>query len=173
MIDFFEQERLDYALIGAFALKAYGYLRATQDVDLVARQEDQPKIIAFLESLGYETIYRSPGYSNHLHPISKLGRIDLVYVKGDTADAILSEARPLLLFEGLYLPVVRAEHLVALKVFAMKNVPERSFREMADLKYLLTLPGIDINEIKKYFDKYGLLEKFYESIGREKEKSEP
>ena len=55
----------------------------------------------------------------------------------------------------------------------MKNVPKRSFRGMADLKYLLTLPGIDINEIKKYFDKYGLLEKFYELIDREKEKSEP
>ncbi len=33
LIDFFERERIDYALIGAFALKAYGYTRATQDVD--------------------------------------------------------------------------------------------------------------------------------------------
>jgi hypothetical protein len=32
-LDFFERERIDYALIGTFALKAYGYTRATQDVD--------------------------------------------------------------------------------------------------------------------------------------------
>lgn len=31
-------------MIGAFALKAYGYTRATQDVDFVARQRDQRKI---------------------------------------------------------------------------------------------------------------------------------
>ncbi len=29
LIDFFEQAGIDYALVGAFALKAYGYLRAT------------------------------------------------------------------------------------------------------------------------------------------------
>jgi hypothetical protein len=37
LIDFFEQEKIDYALIGAFALKAYGYVRATQDVDFIVR----------------------------------------------------------------------------------------------------------------------------------------
>ena len=59
LIDFFERERIDYALIGAFALKAYGYTRATQDVDFIARQKDQKKIIANLEFLGFETLYNS------------------------------------------------------------------------------------------------------------------
>ncbi len=67
------------------ALKAYGYMRATQDVDFIVKQEDQAKIIANLESLGFETLYSSKGYSNHIHPLSGLGRIDFVYVKGDTA----------------------------------------------------------------------------------------
>jgi len=82
LIDFFERERIDYALIGAFALKAYGYTRATQDVEFIARQKDQKKIIVNLESLRFETLYSSTGYSNHLHPLSGLGRIDFVYVKG-------------------------------------------------------------------------------------------
>jgi hypothetical protein len=56
LVDFFESHRMDYALAGAFALKAYGYLRATQDVDFVARQEEQHAIIQFLESLGFETL---------------------------------------------------------------------------------------------------------------------
>jgi hypothetical protein len=72
----FKQEKIDYALIGAFALKAYGYVRATQDVDFLVRNKHQDKIIAYLESLGYKTMYRSVGYSNHVHPVSKLGRID-------------------------------------------------------------------------------------------------
>jgi hypothetical protein len=161
----FEQEKIDYALIGAFALKAYGYVRATQDVDFLVRNKHQDEIITYLESLGYETIYSSAGYSNHVNPVSKLGRIDFVYVKGQTAKDIFRGTRRLLILGDLSLPVISPEHLVALKVFAMKNDPDRVFREMADIKHILSLPGIDIEAIKRYFNKYGQLERYYELIG--------
>ena len=70
----FKQEKIDYALIGAFALKAYGYVRATQDVDFLVRNKHQHKIIGYVESLGYETIYRSVGCPYHVQPVSKCGR---------------------------------------------------------------------------------------------------
>jgi len=162
LIRFFNQERIDYALIGAFALKAYGYVRATQDVDFLVRRNDKSRIIDFLESLGYETLHRSAGFSNHLHSIRNLGRIDFVYVEGDTADSILSDAKSLLVLDDVSIPVVRVEHLIALKVFAMKNDPSRSFREMADIQHLLGIPGIDRDEVRIYFEKYGLMEKYYE-----------
>ena len=165
LIDFFERERIDYALIGAFALKAYGYTRATQDVDFIVRQKDQKKIIVNLESLGFETLYSSTGYSNHLHPLSGLGRIDFVYVKGDTAESIFKEAVRILLFDNLTVPVVRPEHIVALKVFAMKNDPDRALREMADIKELLRLPEINLQEVQKYFKKYGQMERYYDIVG--------
>jgi hypothetical protein len=169
LTSFFKQTGIDYALVGAFALKAYGYLRATEDVDFLVRGAHQSRIIAYLESLGYETIYRSAGYSNHVHPLAKLGRINFIYVEGETADIILSEARPLFLIDDISVPVVRAEHLIALKVFAMKNDPERTFREMADLQYLLRLPGLDLEEIRGYFEKYGQMEKYDELTKRKKE----
>ena len=170
LIDFFERERIDYALIGAFALKAYGYTRATQDVDFIARQKDQKKIIANLESLGFETLYSSTGYSNHVHPLSGLGRIDFVYVKGDTAESIFKEAVRILLFDNLTVPVVRPEHIVALKVFAMKNDPDRALREMADIKELLNLPEINLQEVQKYFKKYGQMERYYDIVGEKQKK---
>jgi len=165
LIDFFEREGIDYALIGAFALKAYGYVRATQDVDFIVRQEDQRKIIANLESLGFETLYSSTGYSNHVHPLSVLGRIDFVYVKGGTAERIFNESRRVLVFADLTLPVVKPEHIVALKVFAMKNNPERTLREMADIKELLNLPEINLQEVRECFEKYGQSERYYELVG--------
>lgn len=170
LIGFFNQERIDYALIGAFAMKAYGYLRATQDVDFLVRNAHQDKIIADIESLGYETLYRSTAYSSHLHPMANLGRIDFIYVEGESADIILSETRPLLILDDLSIPVVKPEHLIALKVFAMKNDPERSLREMADLQYLFKLPELDLEEVRGYFEKYGQMEKYLELTGREKEK---
>ena len=166
LVNHFEQEKIDYALIGAFALKAYGYVRATQDVDFLVRNKHQHKIISYVESVGYETIYRSAGYSNHFHRLSKLGRIDFVYVKGQTAKNIFIKARRLLILGDLSLPVISPEHLIALKVFAMKNDPDRIFREMADIKHILSLPGIDMEEIEKYFKKYGQLERYYELIGK-------
>jgi len=168
LLEFFERQEIDHALIGAFALKAYGYLRATRDVDFLVQVKDQDKIVLHLESLGYETLYRSRGFSNHVHALPSLARIDFVYVEGGTAETILSEAMPLLVLEGVSLPVVKAEHLIALKVFAMKNDPERTLREMADLQQLLRLPGIDHDEVRQYFERYGQLERYQELTGGRK-----
>ena len=65
----------------------------------------------------------------------------------------------------LSLPIISPEHLIVLKVFAMKNDPDRVFREMADIQHILSLPGIDMEVIKKYFKKYNQLERYYELIG--------
>jgi len=165
LIDFFERERIDYALIGAFALQAYGYTRATQDVDFIVREEDQKEIIENIESLGFETLYSSPGYSNHVHSLPRLGRIDFVYVKGQTAEDIFLQTRNMLILGDITIPVVRPEHLVALKVFAMKNDPKRALREMADIEHLLELGEIEMEAAKKYFEKYGQMEGYYDIIG--------
>lgn len=164
LADHFERERVDYALIGAFALKAYGYTRATQDVDFMVRGEAQEKIIAYLESLGFETLYRSKGYSNHMHPLSRLGRLDFVYVRGETAEKMFRDAKSLLVFKDIAVKVVSPEHLAALKIFAMKNNPDRTLREMADLKFLLSMPDVDRSTIKGYFEKYGQEDKYRELV---------
>ena len=169
LIEFFEKEHIDYALIGAFALKAYGYTRATQDIDIVVRRKDQNKIVAKLETIGFETIYRSSGYSNHVHPISKAGRLDFVYVDGRTAETIFRAVRELFVLDDIRVPVVCPEHLVALKLFAIKNNPQRLLRDLADIKYLVDLPGTNKPEIMKAFGKYGLMDKYHELVKKEKE----
>ncbi len=57
IIGFLEQAAIPHALIGAFALKAYGYVRATGDVDFIVAAPAREKIITCLESLGYETLH--------------------------------------------------------------------------------------------------------------------
>lgn len=76
----FEREHIDYALVGVFALKAYGYVRATQDVDFIVRTEAQDKVVAYVESLGYETLHQPPDFSNHIRALSNLGRTDPIVV---------------------------------------------------------------------------------------------
>jgi len=54
-----EQDRIPYALIGAMALNAYGYVRATVDVDLLLTREG---LAAFKEKhLGLGYVQRFPG----------------------------------------------------------------------------------------------------------------
>lgn len=48
-----------------------------------------------------------------------------------------------------------------MKIFALKNNPDRAFREMADLQFLISLPNIDMEAIKPYFQKYDLMDQFY------------
>jgi hypothetical protein len=162
---FFEHERLPLAAIGAFALHAYGLSRATSDLDFVTELAAQARLVPFLESLGYETLHLSAGYSNHLHSDPAMGRIDFVYVGGETSQRLFGSTRIMPVMEGISLAVPRAEHLAAMKIQAMKNDPERTFQEMADILFLLRLPGIDEDEVRGYFEKQGMIEKYYEIRG--------
>lgn len=165
LTEFFNRDHLDYAVIGAFALYAYGYTRATRDVDFITRFEYQDKIVRYLESIGFETLNRSEGFSNHLHPIDSI-RIDLVYIEGETADIIFGATQKRSFFENHELPVVSPEHLVALKLFAVHNDPDRKHKELADIKEILRITEVDKGRIREYFRKYGL-EDYYGEIAGE------
>lgn len=165
LAEFFEREGIPFALIGAFGLHAYGLSRATTDVDLVTDSSAQSRVVAFLEAAGYETLYVSPGYSNHLHPDPALGRVDLVYVSGETGKRLFAGASPRSLTPGRRVPVPRAEHLAAMKIHAIKNAPERRFQELADIRFLLQLPGVDRAEIRGYFESSGM-EGLYDELER-------
>ncbi len=168
IIRFLKRENIHFVVIGAYALHAYGYVRATRDLDFLVREEDQEKIVRFLETLGYETVHRSKGFSNHIHQMAGLGRIDFVYVADKTAGIVFLGKRDLLVLGEFSLPVARAEHLIALKLFAVKNDPDRKFRELSDIQQMMRLPGIDIGEVRGYFKKFGQLEMFYELEGKRK-----
>ena len=159
---FLENEGFPVAVVGAMALHAHGITRATQDLDLLTDAAARPKAVAFLESLGYETLYASEGYSNHLHVDPSLGRVDMIYVSGDTRRQIFEESRTRISLGGRAATIPRPEHLVAMKVQAMKNDPGRAFQDLADIRSLLLLPGVDGAEVARYFDRAGLREKLDE-----------
>src|SRR5213082_2596398 len=83
---FLEAEHARFGLAGAFALQAHGLQRATSDLDLVVEARAQPALLTFLDSLGYEPLHVSEGYSNHLHRDPVWGRIDFIYLDDRTAE---------------------------------------------------------------------------------------
>jgi hypothetical protein len=159
---FLEDRGYRHALVGALALAAYGLPRTTLDLDVAVEARAQDDVVAFLESLGYETLHRSPGYSNHFHPEPSRGRIDFIYVDPSTAEALFSAARSFPGPAGRTILVPRPEHLAAMKALATKNDPSRALRDLADVRFLLGLPGVDREEIRGYFEKNGLMNLFDE-----------
>ncbi len=154
--EYLEAQGQPCALVGGLGLAAHGLPRATLDLDLLVPAEAQTALIEFMEELGYDTLHRSSGYSNHLHPDEALGRVDFVYVRGETRDKVFSSATELAGPDGVRVLVPRPEHLAAMKVLAMKNDPKRRLQELADIARLLELPGVDREEVRAYFEQHGL-----------------
>ena len=163
MAAFLDARGIRWALIGGLAMQAYGLSRATQDVDLVLEAAARDAVVAFMESLGYETLHVSAGFSNHLHADRGWGRVDFAYVDAPTAERLWATARQLADGHGRTLTVPSPEHLIAMKVHAAKNDPARTLREMADIEHLLRQPGVDPQAARGYFEAAGLL-RWYDEL---------
>ncbi len=157
---FFSRGGFEMAVVGGVGLAAYGLARTTLDLDLVTRLEAQEPVVAFMEELGYATLHRSRGYSNHLHAEPRLGRVDFVYVEGETADRLFAAARSLPGPGGVDLAVAAPEHLIAMKLQAITNDPERASRDLEDIRFLLRLPGVDLAQVRDYVERHGLQDRF-------------
>ncbi len=162
MKGFLDEKAYRYAVIGGVALATLGFSRTTQDLDLILEQKAQDDLIRFLESQGYETLHHSRGYSTHLHSDPDRGRLDFVYVDSQTGEKLFAGCSPRQGPTGIEVPVPRPEHLAALKIVAIKNDPTRTFQDMADIRSLLALPGVDRAEVEAYFERHGLKDQFDE-----------
>jgi hypothetical protein len=159
---FFQSRNEPYALVGGLALLAYGAPRATFDVDLLAPRASRDDLVAFLEGRGFATLSVQPGFSNHQHPDPMLGRVDVVYVSGATADEVFAGCARKMIGAGLDAPVPRAEHLVAMKAQAFAKDQTR-YSDLADLQFLLSLPDLDPAEARGYLEAAGL-SGYYEKL---------
>jgi hypothetical protein len=150
------------AVIGGVALSAYGHPRLTIDLDIVTDAAAQDTVVRLMETQGFLTLHRSVGYSNHRHTDRDRGRVDFMYVRGETAERIFTSAREHPGPGGRPIQVPKPEHLIAMKVQAMKESPERTWQDMVDVAFLLRLDGVDQGEARGYFVRAGLEEQWNE-----------
>src|ERR1041384_6709318 len=151
---FLDSEKARFGLAGAVALNAYGIARATTDLDLVIEDKVKARLLDFMDSLGYERLQVSDGFSVHLHKDTALGRLDFLYLDSHTAD-VLFTAAVRTRFAGVEILVVSPEHLAAMKAQAIQSNPSRLHKDLADVQALLQVPGVDVGKMRGYFEKRG------------------
>lgn len=123
LIRSFEERGVDYALCGALALAVYGVPRATKDIDLLARAEDEGRLREAVRACGFtlEALPMSFRSGIRVKRFSKIidarpVMVDILWAE-DGLEEVWAGKRTLPWKEGS-INVVSREGLVAMKLTA-------------------------------------------------------
>lgn len=142
-------------VIGGNALIAYGSERLTQDCDCAVVASDEKVLAGELAKFGYVFDERNPLFSRYVH----LGRVkpvvDVMLLAEETFEKLWAESRVVSL-GGQPLRVPKPLHLVALKLHALKQNPNRMGKDWGDIQHLLdTSRGAwTVDELSTLADRY-------------------
>ncbi len=151
VINEMNNQMVDYALIGGFALGLYGVDRSTSDLDFMINFKDIDKIKEILLENGFELLFFSDNVLQFVSPIKDFGEIDVLVAKREISINMLENAVNKSIFGGsIDIRILKPEDLIGLKLQAIKNDFSRESIDRSDIKYLLGNISLDINKIKNY-----------------------
>lgn len=154
LIENLTREKIDFALMGGFAMQAAGVTRTTRDIDLLVLSEDSPKIREIMLAHRYELLYESDDVLNFTGKDFELGRVDFLLAHRKYTLAMLKRAKEEPVLEGKFtIKVLSVEDQIGLKIQASSNNPKRLHQDMADIRMLLenNYPQLDLALIREYF----------------------
>jgi len=158
-----EDNKIQYALIGGFAMGVWGISRATTDLDFLIAVEQSDKIERVLGKFWYKCVYKSENISQFVSDLKPFGELDFLHAFREISTAMLKRAAVVEVMNGaLKLKVLIPEDIIGLKIQAMVNNPSRRAREMSDIEMLLNYRGdkLDWSLIEKYFLLFSQKEEF-------------
>jgi len=163
----FKKKKIPCVLIGGFALGFHKFQRTTMDIDFMISEVDLKLAQETLVNVGYKPYEKGEGLFVRFKSNSEeLMDLDLVLVEPETLKEIMNQG-----IRGkvgnLELIVPKLEHLIAMKLHAIKNNPHRELNDLLDIVSLMRNNDIDprSNKIKELCLKFGTAE-VYEKIIR-------
>lgn len=159
-VAFLEKERLDYMVIGGFALPSYGPIRTTLDLDVAVRASDRREFDRLVEAArksGFE-----PGAASFSNPVNvfrdeKTGLEVEFWLRPDGIEWDSETLRRRMRTEigGVGVWLVSPEDFVVSKL----SRPDRGVQDEKDVKGVLARLGgaIDRNYLKLRADRAGVL----------------
>ncbi len=155
LITAFERENVRYALMGGFALGAWGVPRGTVDIDFLVLRDDMGKVRRIMDEAGYECYYGTENVSQFSSPLRIFGEVDFLHAFREASLKMLEKAAEKEVLNGsLKIRVLRVEDLIAFKLQGMVNDEARRAIDLRDMEDLLKLHGatVDWDLMREYFD---------------------
>jgi hypothetical protein len=154
---------IDYLVIGAVALMAYGYPRFTEDIDIVLTPEGLEKFHRELVGLGYSPAF--PGARKRLRSTRDGTPVELIAAGEYPGDG---KPKPVTFpdpkdqnteIDGVKFPTL--EKLIELKLASGMTAPDR-LKDLADVQELIKIRGLS-DELAERLNPY-VREKYFELL---------
>lgn len=152
-----EQLGLKYLVIGGHAVNAYGTPRTTLDVDFLVRKEEREAWMTILTAEGFKLAHDGGNFLQFSPPYGTDWNLDLMLVNDPTFAKLHGSARQVQML-GVATRVPSAEHLISLKLHALKFGPEhRRGQDLVDVLTLVRNAAIDVHseDFRKIVEQYG------------------
>lgn len=154
MLRDFQQQKIDCALIGGFALQSAGITRTTGDIDMLIAASEKDKVKSIIMQYGYQLIHESADVLNFSSDNADLGGVDFLLAHRRYASEMLKRAVEKDILGGQFkIKVVTVEDQIGLKVQSSSNDPGRFHRDMADIEALIknNYSRLDVALLREYF----------------------
>lgn len=151
------KRNLQSVVIGGMAVIEYGYSRSTTDFDLLVQSGDKEAWHELMDSIGYRLDHDGGSFRQYLFREGTGWPVDLMLVNEPTFEGIAATAKSAAI-QGVQMKVVSLEHLLALKLHALKHTRiQRFFKDFDDIIHLVSINKIDLHSpsIRDLFLKYG------------------
>jgi hypothetical protein len=145
-----KEHEIDYVVIGAIALMAYGYPRFTEDIDLILDSEGLDRFHRELVGLGYSPAFQ--GARKRLRSTRDGTPIEVIAAgeyPGDGKPKPVSFPKPSeasVEIDGVKFPTL--EKLIELKLASGITAPHR-LKDLADVQELIKVRGLSIDFAEK------------------------
>ena len=125
---------------------AHGFVRATDDLDLLVQRSRRDHWRELLEGPDMRVYREAPAFTQFDSPPGDRLPVDLMFVADDVFDLMRASAEPAIV-GGLAFGVVSLLHLIALKCHAIRYGKEvRRIKDTEDLIQLAIINHLDLNE---------------------------
>lgn len=161
-----EETGIRCVLIGGFAVNYYKVARQTADVDFLITEDDFEKILGMLKKEGFEVEYRNEVFAGLSGTEGYIMGLDFMFVEEGTLDKIIKESEVASIGKQQLL-VPSVQHLIALKLHAMKHNVKRQYKDLLDIIELIKVNKINATsvEFRELCLKYGSEELYKKILG--------
>lgn len=152
-----EAQNLEFLVIGGHAVAAHGYVRTTEDVDILACKDQCRVWIDILVKHHYSLHHDGGNFLQFNPPHGEVFPLDIMLVNQSTFKTMLDQSMVKQVMNR-QLRFVSLHHLLALKLFALKQEKlHRSLKDMDDVLTLIERNRVDVREssFRELAQKYG------------------